>query len=75
MIDKKIFKKDVEVIDNFIYLCSSSEHKNQQHTNDVFSEKWRKHEESKDKNKLYDMQKNGICSYMVLNLKKNLPSF
>lgn len=57
MINREIFKKNIEVMDNCVYLCGASRHENQQQTNDVFSEKWSKYEESEDKNRLYDMQK------------------
>ncbi len=75
MIDKKIFKKDIEIVDNFIYLCNSSKHENQQHTNDVFSEKWSKYEESEDKIKLYDMQKKWYLQLYGFESEKKFAEF
>jgi len=55
-----IFIEDIDIKDNFIFLHSSSNFKNQQQINDVFSEKWAEYENTKEKEKFYEMQKNGI---------------
>jgi len=52
-----IFKEPIEIDKNFIHLHHSSEHPNQQHTNEAFSEKWTEYETTKEKDKFYTMQK------------------
>ena len=52
-----IFKNNCFIEGNFITLCSSSESNNQEQTNQCFSEKWSEYEKTKEKEKLYDMQK------------------
>jgi ubiquinone/menaquinone biosynthesis C-methylase UbiE len=55
--DKSLFKEQIEIEKNLIYLHHISEHTNQQHTNDSFSEKWTEYENTNEKEKFYDMQK------------------
>lgn len=52
-----IFKKPIKIEKNLIHLHHLSEHANQQHTNDAFSEKWSEYENTKEKDKFYTMQK------------------
>lgn len=52
-----IFKEPIQIDKNLIYLHHSSEHANQQHTNEAFSEKWTEYEKTTEKEKLYDFQK------------------
>jgi len=53
----EIFKYEVDINNNFISLHDNSNKKNQQHTNEVFSEKWTEYENTNEKDKFYDMQK------------------
>ena len=53
----EIFKEKIDIDSNFIHIKSSSEAKNQQHTNEAFSEKWSEYENTNEKDKFYDMQK------------------
>jgi len=59
-----IFKEKFDIKGNIIYLHSGSAHENQQHTNDVFTEKWTEFESTNNKEKLYEMQKEWyLCLY------------
>ena len=42
---------------NFVLRTDASQHANQQHTNDAFSEKWQKYEQSDEKERLYQYQR------------------
>lgn len=42
---------------NFVLRTDASQHTNQQHTNDAFSEKWQKYEQSLEKERLYQYQR------------------
>ncbi len=42
---------------NFVVAASTSDHSNQQQTNEVFSEKWEKYERSDEKERLYEFQR------------------
>ncbi|MGE4396415.1 MAG: hypothetical protein AB7D34_03030 [Sulfurimonas sp.] len=52
-----IFKDEINIDNNFIHIKSSSEAKNQQQTNEAFSEKWTEYENTNEKDKFYIMQK------------------
>jgi len=71
----KIFKEDITIEDNFIYLQSKSEHKNQQQTNDSFSEKWTKYEKTTEKEKLYAMQKEWYLKLYGFATENDLSKF
>lgn len=47
----------VIVNDNFAVRADASQHANQQQTNDVFSDKWKKYEQSDEKDRLYEFQR------------------
>lgn len=70
-----IFKEKIEIKDNFITLCNRSENESQQHTNDVFSEKWEKFEKTKEKDKLYDMQKEWYLKLYGFENENDLAKF
>lgn len=53
---KNLFTEEVTVKGNLIYLQSESSFENQQQTNDVFSEKWKKVDEKDSLDKLYEFQ-------------------
>jgi len=48
----------VIVNDNFAVRTDASQHANQQQTNDVFSDKWEKYDQSDEKQRLYEFQRN-----------------
>lgn len=52
-----IFKEEIIIDKNFIDVKSKSEAINQQHTNEAFSEKWTEYENTKEKEKFYNMQR------------------
>ena len=47
----------VAVEGNFVLRTGASQHANQQHTNEAFSEKWQKYEQSDEKERLYQYQR------------------
>ena len=48
---------NAHVQDNFVHRTHVSSHLNQQHTNEAFSEKWQKYEDSDEKERLYQYQR------------------
>jgi SAM-dependent methyltransferase len=54
---QRLFVDPIGVKDNLVVLSRSSSHTNQQQTNDVFSEKWRKYGDSDEKDSLYEFQR------------------
>lgn len=48
---------NIAVDANFVLRTGVSQHTNQQHTNEMFSEKWQKYEQSDEKNRLYQYQR------------------
>lgn len=57
MMMNDIFKEEIIIHKNFIDVKSKSEAINQQHTNEAFSEKWTEYENTKEKEKFYNMQR------------------
>ena len=52
------FGTTVIVVDeNFVLRADLSQHARQQHTNNAFSEKWQKYEQSNEKERLYQYQR------------------
>ena len=47
----------IAVEGNFVLRTGASQHANQQHTNEAFSEKWQKYEQSDEKERLYQYQR------------------
>lgn len=47
----------IAVEGNFVLRTDASQHANQQHTNEAFSEKWQKYEQSDEKERLYQYQR------------------
>lgn len=52
-----LFEPALSVQGNFAVQSDASVHSNQQHTNEVFSEKWEKYEASGEKERLYEFQR------------------
>lgn len=48
---------NIAVDGNFVLRTDASQHANQQHTNDAFSEKWEKYERSDEKERLFQYQR------------------
>jgi len=72
---QEIFKDKIEIRGNLIYLQNKSDFKNQQQTNDVFSEKWTKYEKTEEKEKLYKMQKEWYLKLYGFESENDLASF
>lgn len=75
MIIDDLFEKQITVNGNFITIKKDSEHINQQHTNDAFSEKWSQYEKSDDKDKLYEMQKEWYLKLYGFKSENDLADF
>jgi len=75
MILNNIFKEKISLDKNFIELKNSSEKRNQQHTNEAFTEKWIKYEKTNYKKKFYDMQKKWYLKLYGFNDEKKLAKF
>lgn len=73
--DKSIFREQIEIEQNLIYLHHTSEHANQQHTNDSFSEKWTEYENTNEKDKFYDMQKKWYLNLYGFQSEADLAHF
>ena len=72
---KDCFKISIELNDNFVNLTNISHFPNQEQTNKIFSEKWNVFEEGREKERLYDFQKNWYLQLMVLKMRMNLETF
>lgn len=55
---RQVFERPVSIADNFAVRDDVSSHANQQQTNEVFSDKWGKYDQSAEKEKLYEFQRN-----------------
>lgn len=53
-----VFAAPITVYGNFALRADASQHPNQQQTNDVFSEKWKKYDQSNEKERAYEFQRN-----------------
>jgi SAM-dependent methyltransferase len=73
---KEIFLNDqVRLLDGFIQSSTASEHLNQQHTNEAFSEKWEKHHQSSEKEKLYAFQRDWYLKLYGFSSERDLAGF
>jgi ubiquinone/menaquinone biosynthesis C-methylase UbiE len=70
-----IFREKIDIKDNFISLHSNSIHENQQYTNDTFSKKWTEYENTNEKEKFYDMQKEWYLKLYGFSTEKELAKF
>ena len=75
MIDN-IFKEKIFFKNNFIQLKNTSKDKNQQHTNNAFSEKWFQYEKTNNKKKqlrnLSKIKRVTLLRHMQIYLKLNI---
>jgi SAM-dependent methyltransferase len=53
-----IFDKEIQLDGNFVVFSRSSQLANQQQTNEAFTEKWHRYEQSEEKLRLFNFQKN-----------------
>ncbi len=53
----QVFAVKLDVVDNFAIVADASADANQQQTNEVFSEKWERYEQSDEKEGLYEFQR------------------
>jgi SAM-dependent methyltransferase len=51
------FHGSIELHSNLVVRNQSSQHSNQQHTNEVFADKWRRYDKSDEKERLYQYQR------------------
>jgi SAM-dependent methyltransferase len=70
-----IFKEEINIEGNFITLHGESIHKNQQHTNDAFTEKWSQFELSPDKEALFQMQREWYLELYGFSCEDELAEF
>ena len=60
---------------NFALRTGASQHANQQHTNEVFSEKWQKYEQSVEKERLYQYQRDWYLKLYGFDTEAALVAF
>lgn len=53
----RCFTAPIQMDGNFVVRNQSSQYSNQQHTNDAFSDKWKRYEKSDEKERLYQYQR------------------
>lgn len=66
---------NIVVHDNFVLRADASQHANQQHTNDAFSEKWQKYEQSDEKERLFQYQRDWYLKLYGFDTEVALASF
>jgi ubiquinone/menaquinone biosynthesis C-methylase UbiE len=65
----------IAVNGNFTLRADASQHANQQHTNEVFSEKWQKYEQSDEKERLYQYQRDRYLQLYGFRTEATLAAF
>jgi len=65
----------IEVHNNFVLRAGASQHTNQQHTNDAFSEKWQKYEQSDEKERLFQYQRDWYLQLYGFDTEASLAHF
>lgn len=60
---------------NFVLRTDASQHANQQHTNDAFTEKWQKYEQSDEKERLYQYQRDWYLKLYGFGTESALAEF
>ena len=65
----------IAVEGNFVLRTGASQHANQQHTNDAFSEKWQKYEQSDEKERLYQYQRDWYLQLYGFGTEATLADF
>jgi SAM-dependent methyltransferase len=69
------FTTSIKVDCNFVVLTQSSQHVNQQHTNEVFSDKWQRYEQSVEKERLYQYQRDWYLQLYGFDTEDELARF
>ena len=70
-----IFENSPELDKNYIHSTSQSTYNKQQQTNDVFSEKWAKYNNSKEKETFYSFQKEWYLTLYGFSSEKELQQY
>lgn len=70
----KCFSDSIQVDQNFVVLNQSSQHVNQQHTNEAFTEKWTRYEQSDEKERLYQFQRDWYLELYGFGSEEDLAS-
>ena len=65
----------IAVEGNFVLRTGASQHANQQHTNEAFSEKWQKYEQSDEKERLYQYQRDWYLQLYGFGTEATLADF
>ncbi len=65
----------IAVHGNFVLRADASKHSNQQHTNDAFSEKWSKYEQSDEKERLFQYQRDWYLELYGFDTEAALASY
>ncbi len=66
---------NIVIQDNFVLRAGASQHTNQQQTNDAFSEKWQKYEQSDEKERLFQYQRDWYLKLYGFDTEVALASF
>jgi ubiquinone/menaquinone biosynthesis C-methylase UbiE len=73
---RDVFYDDsIAIHDNFVLRADASHHTNQQHTNDAFSEKWQKYEQSSEKERGFQFQRDWYLQLYGFDTEMALASF
>ena len=70
-----VFSTPMSVEKNFALNTDASKHPNQQQTNEVFSDKWGKYDQSEEKGRLYEFQRNWYLKLYGFDSEEALRSF
>lgn len=71
----KLTNADTLIDENFVLNAFTSNHTNQQHTNDAFSEKWQKYENSIEKERLFEFQRQWYLQLYGFNTEIELATY
>lgn len=72
---RKIYKCQLTVDKNYVFLANTSSATNQQQTNDVFSEKWTQYDKSEEKENLYTFQRKWYLELYGFKSEAELKSY
>lgn len=72
---QEVFASPIKVDGNFVVCTDASLHANQQQTNEVFSEKWEKYDQSDEKERLYEFQRNWYLELYGFETEETLRSY
>jgi ubiquinone/menaquinone biosynthesis C-methylase UbiE len=72
---ESLFESPLNVNGNFAIHRTKSQHVKQQQTNEVFTDKWTKYNESKEKERLYEFQRKWYLKLYGFESEENLQNF